>query len=138
MVSNTYMYPVVAEKAEDGGIGMYFPDFPGTAILADDITDGVRRAKEMLVERLLELEERNETPPEPSQPASIELYNESDRIVFVEVFMPPYRDAAANRAVTINCTAPLWLRDAGKEAGLNFSQLLQGSIKEALGISKHE
>ncbi|MGG1598885.1 type II toxin-antitoxin system HicB family antitoxin [Paenibacillus naphthalenovorans] len=133
-----YMYPVVVERAEDGGLGMYFPDFPGTAIMAPDITTGLKQAKEVLVARLLELEDKNEAAPDPSAPDQIELLDSSDRIVFVEVFMPPYRDEAANKAVTKNCTLPKWLRDAGEEAGLNFSQLLQNSLKDALGITKHE
>ncbi|KAB2952694.1 type II toxin-antitoxin system HicB family antitoxin [Heliorestis acidaminivorans] len=132
---NHVIYPVVVEKAEDGGIGMYFPDFPGTAILSSSISDGIKRAKEMLANLVLEKEEQGQALPEPSEPASIELLDSSDRIVFVDVYMPPYRDEAANKAVTKNCTLPRWLRDAGEAAGLNFSQLLQASIKEALGIT---
>jgi hypothetical protein len=74
----------------------------------------------------------------PSAPENIALLDASDRIVFVEVYMPPYRDEVTNKAVTKNCTLPKWLRDAGEEAGLNFSQLLQTSIKEALGIKSIE
>ncbi|QGG47570.1 HicB family protein [Heliorestis convoluta] len=132
---NHIIYPVVVEKAEDGGIGMYFPDFPGTAILASSISDGIKRAKEMLANLVLEKEEQGQVLPKPSEPASIELLDATDRIVFIEVYMPPYRDEAANKAVTKNCTLPRWLRDAGEAAGLNFSQLLQASIKEALGIT---
>ena len=106
--------------------------------MAPDITTGLKQAKEVLVARLLELEDKNEAAPDPSAPDQIELLDSSDRIVFVEVFMPPYRDEAANKAVTKNCTLPKWLRDAGEEAGLNFSQLLQNSLKDALGITKHE
>jgi len=133
-MSNHLIYPVVVEKAEDGGIGMYFPDFPGTAMLGVDIADGVRRAKEMLADLALEKEERGQQLPAPSDPDKIELLDASDRIVFVDVYMPPYRDEAANKAVTKNCTLPKWLRDAAEDAGLNFSQLLQTSIKEALHI----
>lgn len=132
---NHLIYPVVVEKAEDGGIGMYFPDFPGTAILGADIPDGIRRAKEMLAELVLEKEEYKQQLPRPSDPENIELLDASDRIIFIETYMPPYRDEAANKAVTKNCTLPKWLRDAGEAAGLNFSQLLQASIKEALGIN---
>lgn len=131
---NHFIYPVVAEKAEDGGIGMYFPDFPGTAILSMNIADGIRRAKEMLADLILEKEENDEQLPEPSDPRDIELLFTSDRILLVDVYMPPYRNEAAFKAVTKNCTLPKWLRDAGEEAGLNFSQLLQASVKEALGI----
>lgn len=129
-----YIYPVVVEKAEDGGLGMYFPDFPGSAVLASDLIDGIKRAKEMLANLILEREEQAADIPQPSDPDKIELLDASDRVVFIEVYMPPYRDEAANKAVTKNCTLPKWLRDAGEEAGLNFSQLLQSSIKEALGI----
>ncbi|WP_088189024.1 type II toxin-antitoxin system HicB family antitoxin [Desulfosporosinus sp. FKA] len=133
-MSNHLIYPIVVEKAEDGGLGMYFPDFPGTAILSLDIAEGIRKAKDMLVGLVLEKEEQGQSLPVPSVPENISLFDESDRIVFVEVYMPPYRNEAANKAVTKNCTLPKWLRDAGEEAGLNFSQLLQASIKEALGI----
>ena len=135
-VSNHSIYPVVVEKADDGGIGMYFPDFPGTAILSIDIIDGIRKAKEMLADLALEKEEQGQPLPTPSAPENITLLDVNDRIVFVEVFMPPYRNEAANKAVTKNCTLPKWLCDAGEEAGLNFSQLLQASIRDALGMSQ--
>jgi len=138
MYKNHLIYPVVIEKAEDGGIGMYFPDFPGTAILSMDIPDGIRRAKEMLVNLVLDKEDQKQLLPKSSEPESIELYSSTDRIVFIEVYLPPYRDEIANKTVTKNCTLPKWLRDAGEEAGLNFSQLLQTSIKKALGIELTE
>lgn len=137
-MSNRYVFPIVVEQGEDGGVGMYFPDFPGTAVLAENITEGVLRAKEVLVSRILEIEEKNASVPTASAPASIELEDPSDRIVFLDVFMPPFRDEAANKAVTKNCTLPKWLRDASEEAGLNFSQVLQYGLKEALGIDKQK
>ena len=132
-----YIYPLVVEKA-DTNLSMYFPDFPGTAVCSVELIDGLTRAKEMLSIRVMELEERREPVPPPSGPDSIELYDVSDRIVFVEVFMPPYRDAAANKAVTKNCTLPKWLRDAGDQAGVNYSLILQNGLKEALGITRPE
>ncbi|HBW37352.1 type II toxin-antitoxin system HicB family antitoxin [Desulfosporosinus sp. BICA1-9] len=137
-MSNHLIYPIVVEKSGDGGLGMYFPDFPGTAILSIDIADGIRKAKEMLVDLVLEKEEQVQPLPIPSAPENISLLDANDRIVFVEIYMPPYRNEAANKAVTKNCTLPKWLRDVGEEAGLNFSQLLQASIKDALGIKSIE
>lgn len=137
-MSNHQIYPLVVEKSDDGGLGMYFPDFPGTAILSIDIADGIRKAKEMLVDLVLEKEEQDQPLPIPSAPENISLLDANDRIVFVEIYMPPYRNEAANKAVTKNCTLPKWLRDLGEEAGLNFSQLLQASIKDALGIKSIE
>lgn len=137
-MSNHLIYPLVVEKSNDGGLGMYFPDFPGTAILSIDITDGIRKAKEMLVDLVLDKEELDQPLPIPSGPENIALLDANDRIVFVEIYMPPYRNEAANKSVTKNCTLPKWLRDVGEEAGLNFSQLLQASIKDALGIKSIE
>ncbi|WP_145047841.1 type II toxin-antitoxin system HicB family antitoxin [Paenibacillus xylanexedens] len=131
---NTFIYPAVVEKGEDGGIGLYFPDVPGTAVLAPDVQTAIKDAKSMLIDRIIEMEHDNTEIPAPSDLDAIELNDPSDRIIFVEVFLPPYRDAAANKSVTVNCTVPLWLRDAGKDAELNFSQLLQNSVKDALGI----
>jgi predicted RNase H-like HicB family nuclease len=136
-MTNNFIYPVVVEKASDGGYGLYFPDFPGTGIVTDDVVDGVRKAKEMLISRILELEERGWQPPSPSEPDVIDNLDPSDRIVFVDVFLPPYREEAANKAVTKNCTMPKWLKETGEDAGLNFSQLLQSAIKEALGIKSN-
>ncbi|EKN67475.1 type II toxin-antitoxin system HicB family antitoxin [Schinkia azotoformans] len=130
-----YTYPVVYEKDEVGNQGMYFPDFPGTAIIPSDFLDGVKRAKEMLASRILELEENEQELPKPSDPASLELSTD-ECLYYIDVYMPPYRNEDANKAVTKNCTLPRWLRDAAEEAGLNFSQLLQSAIKEALDITK--
>ncbi|MFH5185701.1 type II toxin-antitoxin system HicB family antitoxin [Paenibacillus sp. TAB 01] len=131
-----YIYPVVTERAEDGGLGLYFPDFEGTAILAPDVTAAIKQAREVLVVRLLELEAQGIAVPPPSAPDQIELLDPSDRIIFVEVYMPPYRDEAAHKSVTKNCTLPKWLRDAGDQAGLNYSLILQNGLKDALGIKR--
>ncbi|OXM15456.1 hypothetical protein [Paenibacillus herberti] len=130
-----YVFPLVVEKTETN-LSLYFPDFPGAAVTAPNLMQGLIRAKELLAVRALELEEQGAELPEPSEPELIELEDASDRIVFVEVFMPPVRDEAAHKAVTKNCTLPKWLRDAGEEAGLNFSHVLQSGLKEALGLQK--
>ncbi|WP_258040988.1 hypothetical protein [Lysinibacillus sphaericus] len=52
--------------------------------------------------------------------------------------MPPFRNEAVNKAVTKNCTLPRWLSDVAEDAGLNFSQILQASLKEALGIEQND
>ncbi len=92
----------------------------------------------MLAFRILELEEKDLPVPAPSTPESIELLDSTDRTVFIDIYMPPYRNEAANKAVTKNCTLPRWLRDAAEDAGLNFSQILQASLKEALGIEQND
>ncbi|WP_256700825.1 type II toxin-antitoxin system HicB family antitoxin [Paenibacillus sp. P46E] len=133
-----YIYPVVAEQGEDGGFGLYFPDFPGTAIMAPDIYTAIRDAKDMLINLLLDIEDKGENAPPPSTPDQIQLEDPNDKIVFIDVYMPPFRDEAANKSVSKNCTMPKWLREAADEAGLNFSQILQNGLKEALGLDQRK
>jgi len=132
-----YLYPIVIEQTESN-LSMYVPDFPGAAVTAKDLVEGLARAKELLAFRVIELEESGQQLPDPSTPENIELEDASDRIVFLEVYMPPYRDEAANKSVTKNCTLPKWLRDEGDKAGLNFSLILQNGLKEALGINQQK
>ncbi|BFH63923.1 type II toxin-antitoxin system HicB family antitoxin [Paenibacillus azoreducens] len=127
-----YIYPVVVEETPTG-VSMYFPDFPGTAVTAPSIVAGIKDAKVMLIHRIEELHDNNEPVPVPSEISAIELEEPTDRIIYVEVFVMPPAD---DKTVTKNCTMPKWLRDAGEDAGLNFSQLLQQSVREALGIEK--
>ncbi|WP_251574763.1 type II toxin-antitoxin system HicB family antitoxin [Paenibacillus sp. MER TA 81-3] len=128
-----YIYPVVVEETPTG-VSMYFPDFPGTAVTAPSTVVGIKDAKAMLIHRIEEMHDNNELVPEPAETGSIQLEEpSSDRIIYVEVFVIPPAD---DKTVTKNCTMPKWLRDAGEEANLNFSQLLQQSVREALGIEK--
>lgn len=127
-----YIYPVVVEETPTG-VSMYFPDFPGTAVTAPSVVVGIKDAKVMLIHRIEELNGNNEPVPVPSEIGSIQLEEPTDRIIYVEVFVIPPDD---DETVTKNCTMPKWLRDAGNEAGLNFSQLLQQSVREALGIDR--
>lgn len=131
----THLYPVVVEKSEDG-VGLYFPDIAGTAVLAADVVTAIKDAKSVLIDRLLEYEHSNQELPNPSNPEDIELNSPTDQIVYIEVYLKPYRDEFANKAVTKNCTLPRWLRDASENAGLNFSLVLQNGLKEALRIEK--
>ncbi|MCY9514405.1 type II toxin-antitoxin system HicB family antitoxin [Paenibacillus apiarius] len=127
-----YIYPVVVEETPTG-VSMYFPDFPGTSVTAPSVVAGIKDAKIMLIHRIEELHDDNESVPVPSEIDTIQLEEPSDRIIYVEVFVIPPTD---DKTVTKNCTMPKWLRDAGDEAGLNFSQLLQQSVREALGIER--
>ncbi|CAH8718216.1 type II toxin-antitoxin system HicB family antitoxin [Paenibacillus thiaminolyticus] len=127
-----YIYPVVVEETPTG-VSMYFPDFPGTAVTAPSVVAGIKDAKAMLIHRIEELHDNNDSVPEPSGIDAIELEAPNDCIIYVEVFVIPPTD---DKTVTKNCTLPKWLRDAGEDANLNFSQLLQQSVREALGIEK--
>lgn len=130
-MKNHYLYPCVFEQAKNN-VGFYFPDFPGFVGTHETVEKGVPVARDLLAEAILQHKDEKKPLPHPSDSKDIELYDPSDRIVFIDVWLTPYEDKAANKVVNKNCTLPKWLRDAGEAAGLNFSQLLQSAIKEAL------
>lgn len=127
-----FIYPIVVEETPTG-VSMYFPDFPGTAIAHETLQGGIKEAKSMLIFRIEELLDNNQPAPQPSDIKLIELEEPNDKVIYVEVFVIP---SANDKTVSKNCTLPKWLRDAGEEANLNFSQLLQNSVREALGIEQ--
>ena len=52
--------------------------------------------------------------------------------------MPIVRDIKDLKAVNINCTMPSWLKQSAEAAGLNFSQVLQTSVRQILGIKERQ
>ena len=54
----------------------------------------------------------------------------------VRVYMPQFREYIYNKAENRTVTLPHWLNKAAKNAGINFSQLLQEAIMQKLGISR--
>ncbi|MDH6674256.1 putative RNase H-like HicB family nuclease [Paenibacillus sp. LBL] len=131
MSDGAFLYPAVIEHTTDG-FSIYFPDLPGTAVLHSSESHAILNAKSLLISRLVELAYKNEQLPSPTPAKDIELYNSTDRIVYIECNILPYLEGYKNKSVTVNCTVPMWMRDAGKELGINFSLVLQQGLRDAL------
>ena len=54
-------------------------------------------------------------------------------MVMVEVFMPAVRDRMDSKVVKKTLTIPAWLNREAEAANVNFSQLLQDSLRQYLG-----
>ncbi len=91
-------------------------------------------AKESLALHLSGMEDDNDVIPSPSDITSITL-EDNQVIVLVDVWMPIFRDKIKYASVKKTLTIPKWLNDVAEENHINFSHLLQSSIKEQLGIS---
>ena len=135
MLKDTYIFPGVFIYKKGGDIGIYFPDLDGCVSSGDNEQMASHNAKEALSLHLYGMEQDNDPIPEPSSIVNIVL-NEDERLIFVEVFMPPFRAKQSNKFVKKTLTIPQWLNIEAERAGVNFSQLLQASLKEHLGINK--
>ena len=83
------------------------------------------------------MKEDNDLIPEPTAINKIKL-KPNQAIVLVEVHMPLYREAIENEYVRKNVTLPYWLEKLAEKKGINFSQLLQKSLKDVLGIEEYK
>lgn len=116
---------------DDDGISIEFPDLPGCLPSANTSEEAFHNAREALGLHLYGMEQDGDVLPNPT-PVK-DLKPEPDAIVtLIEVFMPAVRDRVNNRFVKKTLTIPASLNRAGEEAGVNFSQLLQDSLKKYL------
>ena len=130
MKKDKYVFPAIFDYADDG-ISVSFPDLPGCFTCGKTDDEALRRAKEALGGHLWVLEDLESDIPEPTQMVNVAVES-NQRVVLVEVYMPLFRDAASNQSVKKTLTIPAWMNEAAEKEGINFSQLLQASIRKIL------
>jgi len=135
-----YTYFAVYEPAKHGGYGVYFPDLPGCASCGDNFEHAKKMAHEALELHLYGMEKDGDDIPSPTiNPSALDIEPETNPgfiISEVTIFPDIVESRLNNRAVKINTSLPAWLKEIAEERGVNFSQLLQTSLKEHLGIAQ--
>lgn len=127
-----YTFPAVFGYQDGAEISVVFPDLDVATSGVDD-QDALQSARELLGCVLYGMEEDEVDIPAPSPLNSVQLEN-NERAVLVDVFMPSIRLAQANKAVSRTVTLPAWLNAAALEHNINFSQVLQGALREQLHL----
>ena len=130
-------YFAVFEPGENGGYGIYFPDFPGCTSFGADCSEAEKMAKEALGYHIYEMEKDGDTLPLPSQPDNLEIYEETAKgywVSGVTIYPEIVKNQLDNRAVKTNLTIPAWLKEVAEDNNINFSQFLQTSLKEYLQL----
>ena len=133
-------YFAIFEPNGNGGYGVYFPDILGCTSYGDNYDIAQIMAQEALGLHLYEMEKDGDKIPTPTtDPNRLSIEPETNRnyvISSVTVYPDLVKDRMDNRAVKTNTTLPAWLKELAEEKGINFSHLLQSSIKEQLGLTK--
>ncbi|GEO27650.1 HicB family protein [Alicyclobacillus acidoterrestris] len=131
-----FRYPATLTY-EDDGITVEFIDFPGAVTCGDTEEEAFRNAKECLALAIIGAEQDGESLPAPTPISKFE--QKGNRVLtLVEVYLPPYRKAVREVYVKKNLTIPKWLDDLAKEHNVNYSQILQGALRDYLGISDEQ
>ena len=131
MKPDRYIFPAVLTYDEGYEIAVTFPDLPGCATSGETEADALAMGKEALGLHLWGMETDAEEIPVPSPVKDIHT-DENEVIVLIDVYMPAVRMAQENRSVNRTVTLPAWLNAKALERGINFSQILQNALKDAI------
>ena len=130
-------YPAIFSFDADG-ISVSFPDLPGCLSCANNSAEAVYMARDALSLRLWS-DECDKIPfPVPSDPIKLKEGLQPEEIVeLIDVDMGAVRAKHSGRSANKMVTMPEWLLNAGKEANINFSQLIQDALMEKLGVTRN-
>ncbi|MFZ5631942.1 MAG: type II toxin-antitoxin system HicB family antitoxin [Bacillota bacterium] len=131
-----YIYPAIFDQCGEGGYTVTFPDLPGCITEGDTIEEALSMAKEAMSLHLWGMEDDGDPIPPPTPPEKVQA-PENGFVSLVEVWMPPFRDKMALKAVNKMVTIPKWLKELGERENVNFSHVLQEALKEHLGVSDY-
>ena len=133
-------YFAVYEPNGYGGYGIYYPDLPGCASVGDNFEHAKKMAREVLELHVYGMEKDGDDIPLPTtEPSQLEILPETNKgyiVSDVTIYPDMVKAHLDNRAVKTNTTLPAWLKEIAEDKGINFSQLLQSSLKEYLGIAQ--
>lgn len=126
-------YPVVLTPCE-GGYVVYIPDF-NINTEGGTLTDALEMAKDAIGIIGIEMEDRKQALPTPSEVKAVIKETENDIVSLVAVDFSEYRRQNDMRTVRRNVTLPSWLDFEAKKSGLNVSAVLQKALKQELHIT---
>lgn len=117
------------------GYSVFYPDLPGCISIGKTIQEASENAKESLELHIYGLEKDNDMIPDASEkldPKDVE----NCLVVPITIYPDLVKQKLDNRKVKTNCTLPAWLKKMAEEKKVNYSQLLETSIMDYLGIKK--
>lgn len=125
------VYPILLTPAERGYV-VYVPDLEINTE-GDDLADAIEMARDAIglwgiseEDAGREITKASGTMPHPEK---------DELVTLVDIDFTAYRRANDLRTVRKNVTLPSWLNDLAEKNGVNFSQVLQESLKERLNVS---
>ena len=130
-----YVYPSIFTPEENGGYSIRFPDVKNCFTDADDLTEAMANAEDVLCMMLYDLERKGLDIPAASSIDSMQQQltgNEFVNLIACDTL--EYRKFHDSRAVKKTLSVPSWLNEMAEAAGINFSGILQDALKQQLNI----
>ncbi len=125
------VYPILLTPAERGYV-VYVPDLEINTE-GDDLADAIEMARDAI--GLWGISEEDAGREIPKASGTMPHPEKDELVTLVDIDFTAYRRANDLRTVRKNVTLPSWLNDLAEKNGVNFSQVLQESLKERLNVS---
>jgi len=126
-------YPVIISKGEKYLLASVIDCNIDTQ--GKDIIDAIEMARDAISIWCVAEQSAGRALPKPTDISSINC-EDGELVTLVDSDIKAYKRKLDERTVRKNLTLPSWLNEEAEEAGVNFSQVLQVSLKEYLGIAQ--
>lgn len=126
-------YPALFHKAEEGGFWITFPDIPECMTQGDDMQQAYEMAVDALGLAITSREAEKQEIPVPSEPDKITTGDNAFCVV-IEFDMLAYKKRTNSKSVKKTLSIPEWLNEEAMALGINFSQALQESLMQKVGM----
>ena len=125
-------YPIILMTDNDS-YTVYIPDFD-IYTQGADLTEAIIMSRDAIGLMGIDMEDDGKTLPLPRSVNDIKIKG-GELVTLVDVDFTECRRKNEQKVVKKNCTLPSWLCYEAEKANLNFSQVLQMALKQALHIT---
>lgn len=129
-----YAYPAIFTKEENGAYSVSFPDVPGCFTSGETLPEAIEMAEDALCLMLFDMEEDCATIPLPTDFEKV-VVKQGQLVSLIACDTLEYRKLYDNKAVKKTLSVPAWLNTMAEKQGVNFSQVLQAALKQAMNIA---
>lgn len=127
---NNYFYPAIFSK-EGNSYNVKFIDFDNIFTYGIGFNDAYYMAQDALYAMLPEYKDNL---PEPTYDYMKIKVKDNEFITMVELDPIEHEKRISSKTVNTTVTMPEWLKNLADTKGINFSKLLQDSIKKELNL----
>lgn len=128
-----YAYPAIFTKEENGAYSVNFPDVPGCFTSGETLPEAIEMAEDALCLMLYDMEEDGAAIPPPTDLENVTA-ERGQLVSLIACDTLEYRKLYDNKAVKKTLSVPAWLNTMAEKQGVNFSQVLQAALKQAVNV----
>ena len=128
-----YIFTVVFKKDLKGLINIRFPDLPECRAKGMNMLDAVKKSQSVLSLCLFDMEQQGLMIPEPRLPDEITT-EEGEIASIIMVDTSPYHSRFGEDTKEYTLEIPAWLAEVVNTSKLDLSHLLQGAVRQRIGM----